>query len=399
MTDRSTPVRIGFARRCVAGLAVLVLLSVDRAAAQQTGATWSLSGQPTVTIGLVDGPQEQLFSQIRYALRLNDGRYVIADGQQLRLSVWSANGSFLTSFGRSGEGPGEFGGMLGVWLAGGETIAVWDPRLQRITRFRPDGTVVGTHTLSYGPEGPPINRMLDPFLGALPDGRIVLAWLSPSRRETDQLLPDTLTFGLFEPDGRFVRVLGARIGMQRMYAPGVGGGPVPFSSWPWATNLGNLFAYTNGHGGIIDFFETRDAAQPPRSTRVAGSPISLEDAWRRLDAAIPEATTHRINIQVAQATSRTLGEVPVFSRMISDDRGQIWLKDYDPAIDAMTVRKYPFGDGGRWRVVGTDGRPVATISMPRGVAPIAVHGDLLLGVMRDDLDVERFVVYRIIRPG
>jgi hypothetical protein len=127
--------------------------------------------------------------------------------------------------------------------------------------------------------------------------------------------------------------------------------------------------------------------------------MELAEAWKRLESAIPSATTQPIHIQIAQATSRTLGEVPVFARMISDNTGQIWLKDYDPAIDAMTVRKYPFGDGGRWRIVTTDARAVASISMPRGVAPIAIYGDLVLAVQRDELDVERFTVYRIVRPG
>lgn len=379
---------------------LLMFCAAAPAVAQQAGEAWSVSSQPIVSIGRADGPQEELFSQIRYALRLEDGRYVIADGEQLRLSVWSADGRFQTGFGRAGEGPGEFGGILGVWLTGRDTIAVWDPRLQRITRFRPDGSVVRTDRLSYGAGGSPINRRLDPFYGAMPDGRIILAWISISRQVPDRLLPDTLTFGLFEPDGRFVRVLGARIGMQRMIAPGVGGGPVPFSSWPSAAVIGSTFVYTNGLDGMVDFFETRGATtQPPRTIRVAGSPLTLEDAWRRLDAAIPGATTHRINIQIAQATRRNLGQVPLFARMITDDRGRIWLKDYDPASDALTVRKYPFGDGGRWRIIQSDGRAVATITMPPGVAPLAVHGDELLAVLRDELDIERFVVYRIIRPG
>jgi len=391
--------------RCFFQAAVLVAVCAGASCtAQQTdkpaAEEWSLSNEPIVSIGRVNGPREELFTQIGHAFRLGDGRYVIADGRQLRVSVWSADGRFHTAFGRAGEGPGEFGGIMGAWPAGGDTIAVWDPSLQRITRFLADGSVVRTDRLSFGPRDAAAPRRADGFYGAMPDGRIVLASISITRRVPDQLLPDTMTFALFDPDGRFVRVIASRIGMQRMMVRDVGSGPVPFSSWPSAAVISHTFVYTNGLDGVIDFFDTQaTASQPPRTLRVDSTPFTLEEAWRRLDTAIPGSGAMPIMVQLAQAARRDLGQVPHFARMIADDLGRVWLKDYDPAIDALTVRKYPFGDGGRWRIVQPDGRAVATLSVPRGIAPLAVHRDEILAVLRDELDVERFVVYRIVRPA
>jgi len=331
-------------------------------------------------------------------LRLSDGRYVIADSDELRLSVYSADGRFQTAFGRDGRGPGEFRGILGVWKAGADTIAVWDPQLQRITRFLPDGTVTGTHALSYGPGGPPIGRMPDPFYGALSDGRIIFAWLSPSRRALDRLLPDTMTFGLFDRDGRFIRVLGAQLGMQRMIVPEVGGGPFAFSPWPWTAVVRDTVVFTNGLDGAIHFFDPQsDAQRAARTLSVPGRPSTLDAAWRALDAELPDVSGNPLLIRLARASNRSMGQVPHFARMFVDDRGRVWLKEYNPSNDAIPLRRGQLGDGGRWRIIETDGRPVATMTIPAGVAPVAIRGDDMLAVARDELDVERFVVYRIHR--
>jgi len=384
---------------CVTFLVATVLMlphPAAIAAAQQAGATWSLSDQPLLSVGRVDGPQEELFNSITGALRLSDGRYVIADGGELRLAIYSADGRFQNAFGRNGRGPGEFRAIQGLWLAGVDTIAVWDGRLQRITRFLPDGTVIRTDALSYASGSPPGTP--DPFYGATSDGRIILAWISPSRRVPDQLLPDTMTFGLYERDGRFVRVLGSQIGMQRMIAPGVGGGPVAFSSWPWTAIVRDTLVFTNGIDGAIHFFDPRsDAQRAARTLRVPGRPPSLAAAWNALDAELSDGAGQPFMIRLARLNNRSIGQVPHFARMFADDRGRVWLKEYDPSRDAVPVRKGYSGTGGRWRIVETDGRPVATITLPDGITPIAARGNDLLAVARDELDVESFVVYRINR--
>lgn len=57
----------------------------------------------------------------------------------------------------------------------------------------------------------------------------------------------------------------------------------------------------------------------------------------------------------------------------------------------------PRRDRGVWVVVEPDGTVAATITLPEGLVLSDVRGDRLTGVTRDELEVERVVVYEI--PG
>jgi YD repeat-containing protein len=378
----------------------LVLLSftisvVARASAWQTP-VWRLSDRPVLAVGEVFGTREEQFTNITGAIRLADGRYVVADGSELRLSVYGGDGRLQTTIGREGGGPGEFRSIHGTWRAGRDTILTWDSALQRITRFLPDGSVVRTDALSARPAG--TTGIPDVLAGVTADGRLVIVWMRSPRAVQGRLLPDTMTFGLFESTGRFVRLIGEEMAMQRTYTPGVGGGPFAFSAWPWMSVVGDTLIFTNGLDGTVQFYGTRSStAHAARSLQVDGSSPSLDDAWHELDDALSAAKAMPLTRRLAEATDRSLGTVPRFAAMLADDRGRVWLKQYEPSRDAIPVRMWPPGSGGTWRIVEADGRVVARIRLPDNLSPIAIRGDTLLGVERDDLDVQQFVVYRILR--
>ncbi|TVP43049.1 MAG: 6-bladed beta-propeller [Gemmatimonadales bacterium] len=68
----------------------------------------------------------------------SDGTWVLADREdQNRLKVFGADGSFLRSVGRAGDGPGEFRTINHLGLLDGDTIEVYDLGGLRIQRFGP----------------------------------------------------------------------------------------------------------------------------------------------------------------------------------------------------------------------------------------------------------------------
>jgi hypothetical protein len=370
----------------------LVLAGVVHA---QEVPTWQLSPEPVFAVGEIDGPPETMFSRIAGAVRLPDGRFAVADGAELRVTVYDAGGRLLHAFGREGEGPGEFGSIRGLWSAGGDTLAVWDSDLRRITRFRPDGTVVRTVAPSYDANEPSVAGLrLDGFGGALSGGGVALVWITGGRPRPDGLSPDRMAFGSFDDDGSLRAFNGEGTGMLRIYRPGVGGGPYPFSPFPWIATVRDTVVYTDGLDGTIRFFAPDGGA---RTVTVDGPRRTLADGWRALDTALEESDAQPISRSIIRITDRSLGEVPRHARMFADDAGRIWLKEFDPATDVVLLRRSPFVTGGRWTIVDTRGAVVARLVMPPDVAPIAVHGDLMLGIARDELDVERFVVYRLVR--
>lgn len=379
----------------VACVAVLMLAAgVGDVRGQQT---WQLAPDALFTAGGAGGAADELFTRIIGAVRLSDGRYVVADGSELRLSVYARNGRLERTIGRDGEGPGEFRALSGFWHVAGDTVAVWDSRLQRITRMRADGTVIRTDPIVFGPGGTPAGSgSLDAFMGALEDGRVVLAWLAVSRPIENRLLPDRMLLGVFDARGGFERLLGSVTGMLRVVT-GSGSGPFAFSAFPHAAVVRDTVVFTNGLDGTIEFFDPAKAGQGAVRSITVGSPsIPLGQAWDRLDAALEQADASPVMVALARATDRSLGSVPAYSRMLTDDAGRLWLRQYDPASDAMPLRRGGMRGGGRWIIIETDGRPVAHLNMPAGTTPLAVYGGELLAIVRDELDVESFAVYRIV---
>ena len=357
------------------------------------GRPWRLSAEPLLAIGRTDGPPEELFSRIVGAVRLPDGRYAVADGRELRITVYDPTGRLLSVFGREGSGPGEFRSIYGIWSIG-DTLSVWDERLQRITRFSPAGDVLRTDALRFGPVRPPADAgSLDPFLGVFSDGRIALGWLAAGRGPPEQLVPDRMVLGLFDAEGTFLKVLGRAEGLIRIHKPGVGGGPFVFSPFPSAAVSRDRLVFTDGLTDALVFDPDASSQMHTRRLPLPGPEISLRDAWRELEQVLDESNWPKVLLDLARSTDRSIGRVPRIARMFADDRARLWLKEYDPSKDAIPVRR---GTGGRWRIVDPSGEPIAHIAMPAHISPLAVYGDHLLAVGRDSLDVERFMAYRII---
>ncbi|MCL4864355.1 MAG: 6-bladed beta-propeller [Gemmatimonadales bacterium] len=107
---------------------------------------FGLNPTPVVQIGVTDGPFELQFHKATSARRLADGRIVVADGDSKQLRWFDAEGRYLHHVGRKGEGPGEFRGVMHLIAWPGDTIAVLDPGLLRLSLFDLDGEFVRSQT-------------------------------------------------------------------------------------------------------------------------------------------------------------------------------------------------------------------------------------------------------------
>jgi hypothetical protein len=70
-----------------------------------------------------------------------DGMFFLPHSHDNRIQVFSPEGDYLRSFGRAGNGPGEFRNPLFQSLIG-DTLAVFDHQQQRTTVYRTDGTLL-----------------------------------------------------------------------------------------------------------------------------------------------------------------------------------------------------------------------------------------------------------------
>ncbi|MFC1529106.1 6-bladed beta-propeller [Gemmatimonadota bacterium] len=85
-----------------------------------------------------------LFRPLSFTVDQNGYFYVVDSGDK-RIAVFDPEGNFSHSFGRGGDGPGEFTSVNLQYVHDG-IASIWDYNHQRLTRFRTDGTLLDVIT-------------------------------------------------------------------------------------------------------------------------------------------------------------------------------------------------------------------------------------------------------------
>ncbi len=159
---------------------------------------WTVSGEPTVHIGVIDGGEEYQFTTIAGVWRVPDGGFVVADVQSAQVRFFGAGGVFRGSFGRQGEGPGEFERMVIAYPYRGDSIAVWDAR-RRFYVFDRDGQLGRSMPFSVTPPPPPegtgpVGLAVGGLNGVFPDGTLLAYPGTKIRVITGERIPQEITF-------------------------------------------------------------------------------------------------------------------------------------------------------------------------------------------------------------
>ena len=85
-------------------------------------------------------PESYLFNPGRISID-TDGLIYVTDRGNQRIAVFNRDGEYLRSFGRKGEGPGEFLSMRLLYLHN-NILNLYDFQNRRATLFRTDGTLL-----------------------------------------------------------------------------------------------------------------------------------------------------------------------------------------------------------------------------------------------------------------
>ncbi|MGH7470490.1 MAG: 6-bladed beta-propeller [Longimicrobiales bacterium] len=347
--------------------------------------TWALSAQPTVRIGEVEAAQEYMFAQVGDAVRLADGRIAVANGGSSELRVYDAQGKHLRTMGRAGDGPGEFRTLRYLWRLRGDSLVAVDTRNGRLTFYGPGPTML--HTVQLPPIPAASGRLSDgSYIAALglapPDkinnfqGHIDFVGLV-LRRASPTAAYDTIVRG--KAGQSFVQPVGSS---WRQY-------PYPYGRTAQIAIGNTRFYYGDTHSTEIGIYDTR-------GTRVGA--LKLRDGARALSGAdierwIEFEVAKRPNEQAKTDTRVALREIPAprktpeFAALKLDDDGNLWVRRYGPPWD-------PSRD---WDVYDPNGRSLASARLPARFEPSHIGRDFVLGVSKDEFDVERIELYRLTR--
>lgn len=385
--DGEGPVPFETVRRDSAGVE-LVLNSGTR---EQAPLFTELDSIPDVRLGSLDGRPEEQFGTVSDLVVLRDGGVGVLDGQAAQIRQFGPQGNYIRTVGGPGTGPGEFGDPVELGLLPGDTLAVFDARLNRVTRFHLDGTLGRTTTLEASQARAVVVRFL-------PDGVLVAQtrWVPPTPGSLPGPEPtfirDTVVLLAFASEGVMQDTVDIVPGRETITSIRMGDGSIDIFRRPSAFGRSNVFA-THSDGvwsAANDRFEMRlidpASGQLIRIVRAPGLeiPISPEVATMVRDGALEEAETpeDRRRAESWYELSPSYENQPAFDLAEAGPNGRLWLREWTPGDAAR-----------RWWVFEGDGELLGSVTFPEGTLGIAVGCGVVWTVEQDDLDVSYVVRY------
>jgi hypothetical protein len=353
-------------------------------------ALWGDSDQwrlrETLRIGEVEGVPSLQFGKITGLTMDADGRIYVLDSHYHSVRVFSAEGALLGSYGRRGAGPGEFSALLGGLLIGrGDTVLVPDLLNARINWFADEGRSSGSHppidaaggihglAWRLHPNGvlwseleipariPPAVAM-DTWLIARDLRGQAIDTLMTYRRSTGSAASDAFTFRLFAP---------------RMV-------------WGIGPDGEMLHAFTTEYRVHV--------REGNRLVRVISRPVERQAVGRsstNLLSTRARRVTEVVGLEMQVKLDLSDG-LPVITGMLGGPDRTLWvqrgvssaeLPERLRGTEDQLLSIHEFGSRA-WDIFDARGRYLGELQMPRGFQLFAIHGTRLLGIWRDELNVE-----------
>lgn len=365
----------------------------------------TVTPEPTLDIGTLEGPDEYQFYRVFDAATLSDGRIAVVNQGSSQIRLYGQDGTYLDAFGAEGDGPGEFRDVFRLWVLPGDTLLVGDYRPYRFSRFTDAGEYIGAVT----PEPMYVNtpNTIEP----LADGSIVAA-----QRELviagaeGEWLPVRQAVMYHRPDGGLVDTLAllpySRTGwidLEMRFS----GSPL-FEARSYVAAGHERIVIGRGEEREIQVFERLapgpgggapfDLTRPVALVRWDGPDLAVTsahvDAHRTsLEARLAEAQddfsrrAYRAELEVDRPIADRL---PPHTALRLGLEGDIWVRGYVA----------PGEDDPGWLVFDADGRLQCRADLPfqQTWDVYEIGRDYVLGKIDDELDVEHVRRYGLTRP-
>lgn len=375
---------VGFEVRDSAGVRIVIN---DRSA-PEAGGRIMVDTEPALSIGTLDGPEEQQLFRVVDATQLPDGTIVVLNSGTSELRFYDAEGAHLRSAGSNGEGPGEY--RVPRWvLRHADTLVVFDGAQEngRATYLTLTGELIKTQGLSTE------HRRFPNPVTVLPDGSFLDA-VDEGSIPSDEMghVRYTVMPVRYPPSATPVDTITAVPGTEMLrsaFLTAVVQTSVPFGrEAQMAAGHDRLFL-GNGDVGAIEAFDfsgthlmsIRFPEEQPSVTS------ELVERWiaTRLDA-----PTYRDNPEEARQSREYYEAPPVPATMpahrelIVDAGQRLWVRRYAP----------PWESSHDYMVFDTDGVWLGDASLPLDLRVFEIGEDYILGVARDALEVEYLRKYR-----
>ena len=388
---------------------------------------------PEISIGESSGAPEYTFTRIQSIVMVPDGSVIIADvpisaggrGNTASATIrwYGADGRYIRSLGRGGEGPGEYIQPSGIGRLPDGTILVRDARLHRINVYSPAGEAAATWRIDE-----PTNATYGGADRLVADnaGFIYLRASERPRREPGAplIIPQPT-------DDRLVRLRSDGTVIDTLAAPRLPdvtppilrvtvrsstlGSAVPYSPWKtWSRSPLGYFVTAVTNRYAIDLRippATPGAARPPTwragdrvvSVRRQVAPIPISDDERAARRAVVERRMQARDPRWEWSGPDVPRVKPPIKGVLVADDGRLWVhvsvpsERFSPPADASPTDEasLPFREPPLYEVFEPDGTWLGRVRLPEGVRLHAMRGDIVWGVTTDADDVPTARRFRI----
>ncbi|UCG86891.1 MAG: 6-bladed beta-propeller [Gemmatimonadota bacterium] len=302
----------------------------------------------------------------------------VLDRASNRVVVFDSSGAFVRTMGSEGGGPGEmrFPFALGVSPAG--VVSVFDISKRGLVRFAADGAVLDEMRITF------------PYGGGVIVDRGESMIIPSQQLDTEQ---STFTDELLSIAGEDtlrlvsnVRQAGGSITLESCGMRLLAMTPIFAPEMRWTPVEGGIAVVTSAGYEVALYRDDRivRVVRRPIDPMPATREAALEELGEGMRVAYPGGVRVCDNDEVVE--QRGFADViPVIDELGAGPRGSLWIKRSSGGPEPGPIDV--FEEDGTYRGTLSAGSPF----------PIAVLGDRIAAVQADESDVERLVVYRIVR--
>ena len=288
------------------------------------GEGWTLEEE--LRIGSIEGDLEYQFGQIGLIAVDSRDRIFVLDMQARDVRVFSSDGTHEQTIGQPGSGPGELGAQVGaLFLGQGDTLLIPDLANQRVNRYAPDGTSLGSFPLLLE-NGLPMSIVATRTGVVAEQVRPLSLPDRPARDSMDFIVTLATDGAVLDTLMRFppgaALVLGSQGAQRTVFAAE----PV----WTLSDDMELFFGITNEYR--IGVFDPEGNLQRIVTKPVEPAPVTERDKemmWEVIERQIRDAVPPASFMEFMQQARQTIGfaeHFPAFVSMSIGPNGSIWVQ-------------------------------------------------------------------------
>lgn len=376
------------ARGSYAAFVALILLSASACTESGSRSTVARAGTDTASLRLdprpvarIGGPgQAQELYKVYGAVLTDGGRLAVGNSSSGEIRWFDQAGAPLSASGGKGSGPGEFQGINWIGRLSGDSIIVYDMRLQRFSVLDPAGSVARTFR-SETPGGPgwPVGLFADGTL-------LVAANSSLDPRRYKDLARDSLLLYRMTSRGETGDVLGTFAGVDWLvyaHPSSFRVTQLPFGRAGRLAATGSHFFYNSSDSPDVYVYDTSGEQVSTIRLAVQSRSLDPDEITEYLETEIPD--------DVSRAAIRSFmqregdGTAPVVTDLRADPHGNVWIR----------LGQQMSGDSVKWLIYSPSASLIGSVLLSPTDHPLDLRADLALIRERDGDDVETVTLRRV----